>query len=253
MSAEYNRYVYQKFDNPDAVKKWSDEGLYSVSLDSDASIYNDKLYRMKYVLDGVPNAGGKGERALDLGCAGGAFIPYLTQKGYEVTGVDISSQMIDQARRYCGKMNIPADLSIMDVNHTEFQSGYFDVCIAAGLIEHQKRDELLLREVKRVLKKGGTFVVTVRNYMCPHLRWQDVCSNLERSISNFLRRLKGRPASAAKKSHGREHILPKFLKVLEAEGFACTGYRFSHFYTLPYPISKKFRRLDNIISKKIKW
>lgn len=245
----YGDYVYDKFDNPDAVRKWSDSGLYSVSSNEGVWNYNDKFYRLKYVLEGVPQAGSEKAKALDLGCAGGVFMPFLVDKGYKTTGVDISSRMIEQARLYCEKYKIPAALHVMDVNRTDFPDKYFDVCIAVGLIEHQQLDGPLLKEVRRIMKPGGIFIVTVRNYICPHIRWESACSRLEMSVRRMFNSCERGNPSGTKKSHGREHILPEFLKVLKDNGFIYRRYRFSHFYILPYPFSRYFKRVDRLLSK----
>ena len=41
----------------------------------------------------------KGGRVMDLGCGTGALIPTLVNKGYKVTGVDASDNMLEIARK----------------------------------------------------------------------------------------------------------------------------------------------------------
>lgn len=41
----------------------------------------------------------KGGKVMDLGCGTGALIPTLVNKGYEVTGVDASDNMLEIARK----------------------------------------------------------------------------------------------------------------------------------------------------------
>ena len=57
-----------------------------------------KIYRMQYVLEEIPAASEANNLAFDLGCGAGIFIPALKEKGYNVTAIDISSEMISMAR-----------------------------------------------------------------------------------------------------------------------------------------------------------
>ncbi len=245
----YNQYVYKKFDNFHAVKKWSTQGLYDVLSNMGSWKYNDKLYRMKYVLDAIPRARAERSKALDLGCAAGAFIPYLIGKGYEVTGVDIAQGMVDEAKVYCKTLNLSADFSVMDSNKLDLPSNHFDVCIAVGLIEHQQNDNPTISEIYRVLKPGGICIITVRNYFCPYIRWQGAFESTIRLMRNLWRFLRGRDPDYPKTSHGREHRLFRFLKILKKDGFQPINFRFSHFYIFPYPLSVYLKKINYFLSK----
>ena len=66
------------------------------------SLYSDKDYQAECdLLERVFNAFGVGpvRRVLDLGCGTGGHASVLAERGYDVVGVDRSSEMLDRARR----------------------------------------------------------------------------------------------------------------------------------------------------------
>jgi SAM-dependent methyltransferase len=57
-----------------------------------------------------------GARVLELGCADGMITETLVRSGFEVTGVDFSSAMIDRARERLHDAGLDADLRVADVS-----------------------------------------------------------------------------------------------------------------------------------------
>jgi 2-polyprenyl-3-methyl-5-hydroxy-6-metoxy-1,4-benzoquinol methylase len=52
---------------------------------------------------------------LDLGCGTGGHVLPLAERGYHMTGVDISEGMIEQARRKSTESNIEAEFRLGDI------------------------------------------------------------------------------------------------------------------------------------------
>ena len=101
----------------------------------------------------------KGSRILDLGC--GVGLPYdkvLAQKGYDVTGVDISGKHIDLARK-----NVPEATFIRDDFFTEEIKEPFDAIVSFYAIFHIPREEhpKLLEHVHSLLKSEGLILITL--------------------------------------------------------------------------------------------
>jgi len=107
-------------------------------------------------------------RLLNIGCAHGPdFLPF--RQGFELYGVDFSTEMLKFARRYSTKFNFSVSLSAADVRHLPYPDETFDRAISIATYHHIKGKEERLRslqELRRVLKSGGEAFITVWN------RWQ---------------------------------------------------------------------------------
>lgn len=91
---------------------------------------------------------------LDLGAGSGAFAQRAKTLGFHVTAVDISSLQFKAKVQFKS-----ADLN----KRLPFRAQSFDVITAIELIEHLENPHSLFREVNRVLKPGGTFILTTPN------------------------------------------------------------------------------------------
>lgn len=101
----------------------------------------------------------KGAAVLDIGCGTGIPIAKSLAHSYYVTGVDVSREMIRQARK-----NVPtAEFICDDVMSVEFEPASFDAVVAFYSIFHIPRDEHpnLLRSIHRWLKPGGYLLCTL--------------------------------------------------------------------------------------------
>jgi ubiquinone/menaquinone biosynthesis C-methylase UbiE len=96
------------------------------------------------------------ERALDVGTGAGAFAIALAPIVAEVTGVDVVEKLLDEARK-----RAPANARFLaaDATALPFAPGSFDVVCTARTLHHVPRPELVLAEMTRVLRPGGTMLV----------------------------------------------------------------------------------------------
>lgn len=104
-------------------------------------------------------------RILDAGCADGYLLSLFRDSGYsDLTGVELSSQMADAARR-----RLPPDVRIEvdDIRHylARTEPASFDVILFHHVLEHISREHTvaLLREFGRCLRGGGLLSVKVPN------------------------------------------------------------------------------------------
>jgi 2-polyprenyl-3-methyl-5-hydroxy-6-metoxy-1,4-benzoquinol methylase len=103
----------------------------------------------------------KGGKALDVGCADGAYSHKLAKAGFEVTGFDIDPVELDKEN----KLNIT--FLVDDAKKMSFHSNTFDLAICIDILEHIDDDEKVLAEIHRVLKKGGQLILSVPNKNFP--------------------------------------------------------------------------------------
>ena len=107
-------------------------------------------------------------RLLNIGCAHGPdFLPF--RQGFDLYGVDFSTEMLKFARKYSQKFNFTVNLSQADVGCLPYSDETFDWAISVATYHHLKGEEkkrAALNELWRVLKPGGEAFITVWN------RWQ---------------------------------------------------------------------------------
>jgi 2-polyprenyl-3-methyl-5-hydroxy-6-metoxy-1,4-benzoquinol methylase len=94
---------------------------------------------------------------LDIGCATGALLAGLKNRGWAAQGVELS----EQQAAYCGSRGL--DVAAGTVEQRRFPGGRFDAVLASHLIEHLNDPGSFVREVHRILKPGGRFYVTTPN------------------------------------------------------------------------------------------
>jgi len=243
------------FATPEASVTWSDTGRYDPASNEGPYNYNDKIYRMIFVLDELPDAPSPDAKAIDFGCGAGPFLPGLHAKGYKVTGFDNSEHMIEQARQVCEKAGFEAELVVGDAFDNGFADNAFDVACSVGVVEHFTSDVPVLKELHRIVKPGGTVVITMRNFWCPHVRYW----TLYRTIAYNLRKLKaiiaGKPLTAKELNRpydSREHTTRQFYHSLREAGFEPQGVRFNHYYFLPYPLDRhpRLSGIERFMAKK---
>ena len=103
-------------------------------------------------------------RILDVGCGAGFFSVLLAKEGHRVTGVDLTPDMIENAKILAVEENADCEFIVMDAENVDFPDGTFDVVISRNLtwtLPHVRR---AYRDWVRVLKKGGVLLNFDANY-----------------------------------------------------------------------------------------
>lgn len=111
-----------------------------------------------------PEGEGRGARLLELGCGTGNMSRYLCGAGYEVTGVDLSADMVRQAlkkhipgfRAFQGDMRLP-------VAPGEGYDAAVSLCDAMNYLLHLSDVELAMRAAGSKLKAGGIFLFDLKH------------------------------------------------------------------------------------------
>lgn len=97
-------------------------------------------------------------KVLEVGFGNGYLLKRMSDK-FECYGADISSENIVQMKK-----NIPeVKFNLIEVDgKLPYDSDYFDMFVASEVLEHMSDDELELniKEIKRVLKRGGYAIIT---------------------------------------------------------------------------------------------
>lgn len=98
---------------------------------------------------------------IELGCGNGSVARYLEEKKISVEGGDGSLDCL----RMCRQKTKMA-LYHIDCNRTPFPDETYDVVGAFDLLEHLENEDVALKEINRVCKKGGLAIITVPAKKC---------------------------------------------------------------------------------------
>jgi ubiquinone/menaquinone biosynthesis C-methylase UbiE len=102
-----------------------------------------------------------GSLILDAGCGSGRDAEYIASHGFKVIGIDLSENMIREAKKWVTSKNVK--LMKMDMQKMDFEDGKFDGLISISSFLHIPKNENkgAMMEFKRVLKKGGIMFVSL--------------------------------------------------------------------------------------------
>lgn len=108
----------------------------------------------------------EGQLVLDLGCGSGRFFPYTNSEKASYVGADISTKMVEMAKRLCG---VEANAIVCDAENLPFRKGIFDSIICGGMFEYIEYPGKYIHEISFILKKGGRVALNVWNALCPFM------------------------------------------------------------------------------------
>jgi len=101
----------------------------------------------------------KGDRLLDIGCGDGTLGYFAKNKYKEVYGVDIS----EEALKIAEKRGIIVEKVNLNEEKLPFENEYFDAVTCLDVIEHVFEPRDLIKEINRVLKRGGILIISTPN------------------------------------------------------------------------------------------
>lgn len=109
----------------------------------------------------------KNQKVLDLCCGPGTFLVPLAKEGYNIEGIDFSSEMLKQAKEFAKKENTRIRTSIGDARNIRRKNNQYDLVLlmgdSIGSIPKSENRQRVIDECFRVLKNGGTLIVTFGN------------------------------------------------------------------------------------------
>ena len=125
--------------------------------------------RRRKVLELFDQPGGN---VLDVGCGPGVMAHEMVSRGCRFWGVDPSSQMIEIARSRFGE-NDRIRFLLGEAERLEFADDSFDAVLCIGVIDSLRDGRRAVLEMVRVLRPGGTLIVTVANFPSPYAWWKN--------------------------------------------------------------------------------
>jgi SAM-dependent methyltransferase len=149
-----------------------DRVAWSYDFEDDAYPFycNEQSATLRLLNQCVPAVGAGEERwALDLGCGPGQYSVWLLERGYHVMGVDISSNMIEAARRATRAYRERVVFREGDLMTLPMPCERFSVAIAFGsLVNHLDDWAAFFRHVSLLLNREGLLLFDVDNILGLH-------------------------------------------------------------------------------------
>ena len=120
----------------------------------------------------------RGDRVLELGCGDGTLSCFLASEGFDVTGVDISPGMIEEAKRRAERESVPVRFEVADSDRLEAFEPFDAVVSFMGAFFTYSEDpsEFLKRIAPHVRKK----IILDWNFRSPH-SFEDAARSLEQA------------------------------------------------------------------------
>lgn len=100
-----------------------------------------------------------GACVLDVASGAGQTAIPMARAGAKVTGVDIATNLIEQARARAGAENLDARFEEGDAEMLPYEDGSFDIVVSLIGAMFAPRPELVAAELKRVCRPGGKIIM----------------------------------------------------------------------------------------------
>lgn len=109
-------------------------------------------------------------QVLDVGCGAGVQVLNMARMGYTVQGVDLAPNMIESACALLADHPELADrvqFDVATVGDLPFADAAFEAAVCLGVMEYMDDPVTAVTQLARVLKTGGTAIISVPNRASP--------------------------------------------------------------------------------------
>lgn len=94
-------------------------------------------------------------KILDVGTGPGFFAIILAQRGHAVTAVDLTQEMLNQAKENANYYHVTIDFHLLENQFLPFADDTFDLVVSRDVTWMLQDAKAILKEWNRVTKKGG--------------------------------------------------------------------------------------------------
>ena len=132
------------------------------------------MLRKKFILAQITKWQGS---LLEIGCNVGTYLN--AYEGGKKVGVDISYPLLRQLKEKSAEQSV----GVMDAQEIAVKQNQFDHILCSEVLEHLSNPQEAMKEIGRILKPGGTALITTPNYRGKRPTWISVGALSDYGIS----------------------------------------------------------------------
>lgn len=221
--------------------------------------YVEEFKRLDFIVGQVQKNVTPPAKILDIGCGNGNLSMVLGSLGYEVKGIDVDATSIDTAKKNNTFTNVSFDVA--DANKFTMNDE-FDLIVCTEVLEHLTVPDELVQSAYRILKPGGTMIITVPNGFGPRealmtkpMQWMMRNGHTDTLLK--IKRFFGYKHATHQSSnpdltHIQFFTRKSLYKMMQNAGFKFMAFGKSNFLDQVFPFSlvaKRVKALQKIDSK----
>jgi len=152
------------------MKKWYESLFENYAVKYDNEVYTQgTLAECDFIEKEISH--NKSLKILDIGCGTGRHSIELSKRGYNLTGIDLSSSMIEGAKKKAASLSLNIDFKRLDARNLPFNEEFdLAIMICEGGFSLMETDEMnfdILKSATKALKNKGKFIFTTLNGLFP--------------------------------------------------------------------------------------
>jgi ubiquinone/menaquinone biosynthesis C-methylase UbiE len=169
----------------------------------------------------------KNSRILEVGVGTGRLTKEVALRGYNILGVDYSYGMLEKAFHVCNYENqSKVEFLKGDIESLPIKNSSFDVIICLGVITYIKSDEKAFHELARLLKPGGTLILSFVNKarLIKNLDLPILIKNTAKKLVKRTKIVRENNINTQSSITARTYLIPYIRKSLTSAGLTMIGF-----------------------------
>lgn len=210
----------------------------------------EDLKRLDFIVNQIKSLNKPTAKIIDIGCGNGNISMALGSLGYEVLGVDIDANSIENARRKNSFEKV--QFEVLDVSKLE-AAQKFDAVVCSEVLEHLENPTKMVSIISHILENDGIFVATVPNGFGPReilitrpMQWL-TAHKLDKGIIAFKKLLGYNASTLQSSNEDLTHIhfftYGALSGMMKSNGFQPHQYQNGDFLERIFPISLFTKRI----------
>ena len=114
-----------------------------------------------FILPFANFASANGKKVLEIGVGLGADHQRFAEAGADLFGIDLTERAVEHTRSRLTLCGLTSNLSVGDAENLNFNDESFDQVYSWGVLHHSPDTPRTIREVHRVLKRGGAAKIMI--------------------------------------------------------------------------------------------